>query len=135
MAPFGRNPWGLKILLHLLALACVPVSYRLGWQLGRRFWFAFIAGLITALIPDLYFYSGFVLSEVPHFFFGLLFCTLLLSALETMTAGWLIAALLVGSFSVLVRSESAHGANDRDRVLINEDHPGLEKPKTRRSAA
>ena len=107
MAPFGRNPWGLKILLHLLALACVPVSYRLGWQLGRRRWFAFLAGLITALIPDLYFYSGFVLSEVPHFFFGLLFCTLLLSALETMTAAWLIAALLVGSFSVLVRSESA----------------------------
>jgi 4-amino-4-deoxy-L-arabinose transferase-like glycosyltransferase len=107
MALFGRNPFGVKILLHLLAIACVPVSYRLGWQLGRRRWFAFLAGLITALIPDLYFYSNFVLSEVPHFFFGLLFCTLLLSALETMTVGWLIAALLVGSFSVLVRSESA----------------------------
>ena len=107
MAPFGRNPWGLKILLHLLAIACVPVSYRLGWQLGRQRWFAFFAGLITALIPDLYFYSGFALSEMPHFFFGLLFCTLLLSALETMATGWLIAAFLVGSFSVLVRSESA----------------------------
>jgi len=97
----------LKILLHLLAFACVPVSYRLGWQLGRRRWFAFFDGLITALIPDLYFYSGFALSEIPHFFFGLFFCTLLLSALETMTIGWLIAALLIGSFSVLVRSESA----------------------------
>ncbi len=107
MAPFGRNPWGLKVLLHLLAFACIPVSYRLGWQLGRRRWFAFLAGLFTALIPDLYFYSNFVLSEVPHFFFGLLFCTLLLSALDTMTLGWLVAALLVGSFSVLVRSESA----------------------------
>jgi len=107
IAAFGRNPWGLKILMHLLAFACVPVSYRLGWQLGRRRWFAFFAGLIIALIPDLYFYSGFVLSEVPHFFFGLLFCTCLLSALETMTSGWLIAALLVGSFSILVRSESA----------------------------
>jgi hypothetical protein len=107
IAPFGRNPWGLKILLHLLAFACIPVSYRLGWQLGRRRWFAFFAGLFTALIPDLYFYSNFVLSEIPHFFFGLLFCTLLLSALETMVIAWLIAALLVGSFSILVRSESA----------------------------
>ena len=105
MAIFGRNPLGLKILLHLLAFACVPVSYRIGWQLGRQRWFAFLAGLIIVLTPDLYFYSSFVLSEGPHFFFGLLFCTLLLSALETMTTGRLIAALLVGSFSVLVRSE------------------------------
>lgn len=106
MALFGRNPWGLKILIHLLAFACIPISYRLGWQLGRRRWFAFAVGLITVLGPDLYFYSNFVLSEVPHYFFVFLFCTLLLSALETMSAGWLIAALLVGSFSALVRSES-----------------------------
>ena len=107
MAVFGRNPWSLKILLHLLAFGCVPISYRLGWQLGKRRWFAFFTGLIAVLIPDLYFYSNFVLSEVPHFFFVLLFSTLFLSALETMALGWLIAALLVGAFSVLVRSESA----------------------------
>ena len=137
MEPFGRNPWGLKILLHLLAFACIPVSYRLGWQLGRRRWFAFVAGLFTVLIPDLYFYSNFVLSEVPHFFFGLLFCSFLLSALETMSARWLIAALLVGSFSILVRSESALAMligtvflvmkviwNSKFRESNNEQHPG-----------
>lgn len=103
---FRRNPWGLKILLHLLAMGCVPVSYRLGWQLGKRRWFAFAAGLLTTLNPDLYFYSSQALSDVPHFFFGLLFCTFLLSALEKLSIGWLIATMLVGSFSILLRSET-----------------------------
>ncbi len=106
MAPFGRNPLGLKFLLHLLAIACVPLSYRVGWQLGQRRWFAFAAGLLTALIPDLYAYSSFVLSEGPHVFAGLLFCTLLLSALRTLSPGWILATLMAGSFAVLVRSEN-----------------------------
>ena len=106
MVMFGRNPLGLKLLLHLLAFGCVPLSYRLGWQLGRRRWFAFAAGLLTALLPDLYAYSSYVLSEAPHAFFGLLFCTLLLSALETMSFGGILAALVSGSFDVLVRSEN-----------------------------
>ena len=34
MAPFGRNPWGLKVLCISWRLAAFP-HYRLGWQLGR----------------------------------------------------------------------------------------------------
>jgi hypothetical protein len=107
MAPFGRNPIGLQLLLHLLTIGCAPISYRLGWQLGRRRWFAFSAGLLTALIPDLYVYSSYVLSEGPDVFVGLLFCTLLLTALQTSSFGWILATLLTGSFAVLVRSENA----------------------------
>ena len=106
MAPFGRNPWGLKILLHLLAFGCIPLTYRLGWQLGRRRWFAFAVGLLTALLPDLYVYSSYVLSEAPDIFFALLYCTLLISALETLSPSWIVAAALAGSFTVLVRSEN-----------------------------
>ncbi len=106
MLLFGRNPWGIKILLHLFAIACVPVSYRLGWQLSKRRWFAFSAGLIAVLTPDLIFYSNYVMSDVPNAFLGLLFCTLLLSALETFSWKWLIAAMLVGSFSALFRPEN-----------------------------
>lgn len=107
MALFGRNPWGLKICLHLLAMACVPISYRLGWQLGRRRWFAFCAGLLTALSPDLLNYASHASSEVPHFFFGLLLCTLLISALETPSFGWILAALVAGALAVLVRPENS----------------------------
>ncbi len=106
MAPFGRNPWGLKVLLHLLAFGCIPLTNRLGWQLGRRRWFAFVVGLLTALLPDLYVYSSYVLSEAPDVFFALLYCTLLISALETLSPSWIVAAALAGSFTVLVRSEN-----------------------------
>ena len=106
MALFGRNPLGVKLALHLLAIGCVPLSYRLGWQLGRRRWFAFAAGLLTTLIPDLYAYSSYVLSEAPHVFVMLLFCTLLLSALKHPSLRWTFAALLAGSFAALVRPEN-----------------------------
>jgi 4-amino-4-deoxy-L-arabinose transferase-like glycosyltransferase len=103
---FGRNPWGFKLGLHLLAILSVPVSYRLGWQLSGRRWFAFLAGLIAVLTPDLLIYSNIVMSEVPNVFFSLLFCTLLISALETFAWVWLIAAMLAGSFCVLLRPEN-----------------------------
>lgn len=106
LALFGRNPWGVKLVLHALALGCVALSYRLGWQLGRRSWFAFSAALLTAFVPDLYAYSNYVLSEVPHVFSVMLFCTLLISALESLSPGWILGALLAGTFSILVRSES-----------------------------
>ena len=107
VAPFGKSPLGLKFLLHFLAFACIPINYRIGWQVGGRRWFAFFAGLLTILMPDLYLYSNMVVSEIPHVFFELLFITTLISALETMSFAWMVIALLVGSFSVLVRSESA----------------------------
>jgi hypothetical protein len=102
----GTNPWGMKILLHLVAIACVPVSYRLGWQLGGRRWFAFAAGLIALLTPDLFFYSNFVMSDLPNAFLGLLFCTLLISSLQTLSWKWLLATMLVASFAALFRPEN-----------------------------
>ena len=71
-----------------------------------RRWFAFVVGLLTALLPDLYVYSSYVLSEAPDVFFALLYCTLLISALETLSPSWIVAAALAGSFTVLVRSEN-----------------------------
>ena len=103
---FGRNPWGIKTLLHLLAIACVPVSYRLGWQLGKSTWVAFFSGLATALSPDLFLYSNILMSDLPNIFIVLVFCTLLISALETFESGWVIATMLMGSFATLFRSEN-----------------------------
>lgn len=103
---FGNNPQGVKLVLHLLAMACVPAAYRLGWQLGGTRWFAFSSGLIAALIPDLYIYSNFVMSDVPNMFFGLIFCSLLLSALESPTPIRLAAVLITGSFLALLRPEN-----------------------------
>lgn len=103
---FGRNPWGLKLLLHLLAFASVALAYHLGWQLNRKYWFAFLAGLLTVLTPDIYLSSNAVMSEVPNLFFVLLFCVLLLTALETLTFRWILATMLVGSFAVLIRTEN-----------------------------
>lgn len=96
----------MKLLLHLLAFLCVPLSYILGWQLVRKYWFAFLAGLLTALTPDLFFYSNYVMSEMPNIVFMLLYCVLLLSAIETLSPKWIIAAMLVGSFTVLIRTEN-----------------------------
>lgn len=103
---FERNPLGMKLLLHLLAIACVPLAYRLGWQISKRPSLAFGAGLIAVLTPDLMFYSSYVMSDLPNIFFGLLFCTLLFSALETFSWKWLLAVMLTGSFAVLFRSEN-----------------------------
>ena len=103
---FGRNPWGIKMLLHLLAIACVPVSYRISWQLCKNQTVAFVCGLVVALSPDLFFYSNFVMSDLPNLFFVLVFCTLLISALETFEFRWVISAMLLASFSTLFRSEN-----------------------------
>ncbi|HXF85690.1 MAG TPA: phospholipid carrier-dependent glycosyltransferase [Anaerolineales bacterium] len=103
---FGRNPWGMKALLHILALACIPLTYWLAWQLRPRAKFAFGAGLLAALTPDLYFYSNYVMSEIPNIFFLLLYCTFLLAAIKTLHTGWITASLLTGSFLILLRSEN-----------------------------
>src|SRR5204863_4835242 len=42
---FGRNAWGMKIFLHLIALACIPVCYWLGWFFSRNHWVAILSGL------------------------------------------------------------------------------------------
>jgi len=103
---FGRNPWGMKIFLHVIAIACVPLSYRLGWQLGKNQWVAFASGLLAVLTPDIFFYSDVVMSDLPNMFLVLLFCTVMISALETFRFRWVIAAMLVASFATLLRTEN-----------------------------
>ncbi len=103
---FGRNPAGMKIMLHLLALACIPVGYRLGWQISRNRGVAFLSGLAAVLSPDLYFYANYVMTDVPNMLLVLLFCTFLLSAIESMQARWIFATLLTSSFAILLRSEN-----------------------------
>lgn len=103
---FGRNAWGLKILLHLIALASIPVAYRLGWQLSKNYLVAFLSGLVVALSPDMFFYSNNLMSDVPNLFLVLLCCSLLFSTLERPTLVGILATLLVGSFATLLRSEN-----------------------------
>ncbi|MDD2921000.1 MAG: glycosyltransferase family 39 protein [Anaerolineales bacterium] len=103
---FGRNPWGVKSILHSLAVASVLVGYGLGWRLFKRRSFAFFAGLIIVLMPEMYLYLNVVLSDVPNIFFGLLFCLLLLSALETPSWKNVIACMLTASFAALTRPEN-----------------------------
>jgi 4-amino-4-deoxy-L-arabinose transferase-like glycosyltransferase len=106
MAIFGRNPWGLKIYLHLLAMACIPLCYLLGWQLSGKRWFAFLSGSIAVLTPDLYLYSNLVMSEIPNIFFGLAYLVVLVLALETFQWTWLISSMVIGAFTALVRPEN-----------------------------
>jgi len=103
---FGRSAWGMKVLLKLAALACIPVSYQLGWQLSRRKSLAFLSGLIGLLTPDLYVYSNFIMSDLFNLLAVLLFCVLLLAAIERPTRGRQLAALLMGTLATLLRSEN-----------------------------
>lgn len=103
---FGRNVWGMKILLHLISLGCIPICYRLGWQISHNRWVAFLSALTFMITPDAYSYSNYVMSDMPNIFIVLLFCTLLWSALETMAPKWIFAALLASSIATLLRSEN-----------------------------
>jgi hypothetical protein len=103
---FGNNPAGVKLVLHLLAIACVPIAYLLGWQLEGRRGFAFGAGMIALLTPDLMFYSNAVYSDVLNVFFGLLFLVLLFSALHSMSLMRLLSLFLIASFLVLLRPDN-----------------------------
>ena len=105
-ALFGRNPWGVKILLHLMALVLVPLSYRIGWQLSGKRKIAFLTGLAVALLPDLFFFSNFLMSDLPNLVIVSAFTTLLISALQTGGKKWIFSALLIASFGALLRSEN-----------------------------
>ncbi len=103
---FGNNAWGIKILLHLFAIACLLPAYRLGWQLSGSQAVAFTAGLLVVFSPDIMAYASVVMSDVPNIFFVLTFLTLLVSALQKPERKWIFSTLLVGSFAVLLRSEN-----------------------------
>jgi hypothetical protein len=106
VALFGRNPWGVKVFLHILALALVPLSYRIGWQLSSRRKIAFLVGFAAALMPDLYFFSNFLMSDLPNMVVVSTFTTLLISAIQTGRKRWIFGALLTASFGALLRSEN-----------------------------
>lgn len=106
IALFGRNPWGMKALLHLMAIACVALNYRLAWQLSGRRWIAFLTGFVTLLLPDLFFFSNYVMSDLPNIFLISLFSTLLISAIQTYKRHWIFSAFLSTSFAILLRSEN-----------------------------
>jgi 4-amino-4-deoxy-L-arabinose transferase-like glycosyltransferase len=103
---FGTDPTGVKLTLHLFAIACVPLLYRLGWQLFKRRSFAFFSGLIAILMPEMYLFSNFVMSEVLNVFFTLAYCSLLIAALETFSWKNSSACMLTGSFAALLRPEN-----------------------------
>ncbi len=103
---FGKNPWGIKILLHLIALACIPLFYRLGWQVSKRRSIALVSGLVIANSPDIFFYTNYPMTEIPNIFLVLLFCTLLISAAEKMRLPWMISMMLAASFATMLRSEN-----------------------------
>lgn len=103
---FGNNAWGIKILLHLLAFACLFPAYRLGWQWSGSYAIALIAGFLVVFSPDLMAYASVVMSDVPNILLVLTFLTLHVSALQKPGPGWVFATLLTGSFAVLLRSEN-----------------------------
>jgi 4-amino-4-deoxy-L-arabinose transferase-like glycosyltransferase len=103
---FGRNPWGLKIFLHLLGIGCVLLAYLISWQLSNNSRLSFLTGFITFLIPDLYYASTYVMSDLANIFFVLLFCLFVLIALKRRTLKWYLWAFFEGSFLVLLRPEN-----------------------------
>ncbi len=103
---FGNNAWGIKILLHLIAFACLFPAYRLGWQWSGSYTIALIAGFWVVFSPDLMAYASVVMSDVPNVFLVLTFLTLHVSALQKPEPKWVFATLLTGSFAVLLRSEN-----------------------------
>ncbi len=105
-ALFGRNPWGMKLLLHSLAIACVALNYRLAWQLSGKRWVAFLTGLTTLFLPDLFFFSNYLMSDLPNIFLISLFSTLLISAMQTYQRRWIYSSFMAASFAILLRSEN-----------------------------
>jgi hypothetical protein len=54
----------------------------------------------------MFFYSNYLMSDVPNLFSVLLFCSLLISTLERPTLPVMLALMLTGSFATLLRSEN-----------------------------
>lgn len=103
---FPENPQGIKLLLHLISLAYIPLCYKLGWQLSGNRLLAILSGLFVANSPDIYFYSNYVMSEIPNIFFILLFCNLLISANLQPSLKFILPLMLTASFATLIRSEN-----------------------------
>jgi hypothetical protein len=103
---FGRNAWGIKILLHLLGIGCVPLAYAICWKLSKKSALSFITGLLVILIPDMYFLSNFVMADIINIFFILLMLLFFIIALKTKAMKWYVSTLLVISYLILLRPEN-----------------------------
>ncbi len=102
----GNNPAGVKFILHLFAIGCVPLAYGLAWRLYNRRIFAFFSGALLLFIPEMYQYSNIVMSDVPNVFFVLAYCLVLLTACDTLSPRHVIFSMLIGAFAVLLRPEN-----------------------------
>ncbi|MCP4142036.1 MAG: glycosyltransferase family 39 protein, partial [Chloroflexi bacterium] len=103
---FGRNPWGMKIFLHLFAIACIPLAYKIAWQLTKSERAAFLSGFFAMLSPDLMLYSNYLWSDLINLFAALLYLTALFSALKKPTFSRIFALMLINSMAILFRTES-----------------------------
>lgn len=103
---FGRNPWGMKIFLHLFAISCIPLAYKIGWQLTKRERVAFLSGFFAMLSPDLIFYANYLWSDLINLFAALVYLTALLSALKKPTFLRILALMIINSMAILFRTES-----------------------------
>ena len=103
---FGRNPWGMKVFLHLFAIACTPLAYKIGWQLTKREKVAFLSGFFAMSSPDLMLYSNYLWSDLINLFAALVYLTALLSSLKKPTFSRILALMIINSMAILFRTES-----------------------------
>jgi len=103
---FGRNPWGMKIFLHLFAILCIPLAYKIGWQLTKREGVAFLSGFFAMLSPDLMLYANYLWSDLINLFAALVYLTALLSSLKKPTFLRILALMLINAMAILFRTES-----------------------------
>lgn len=103
---FGRNPWGMKLLLHLFAIGCVYFGFQITWLLAKKRSLAFGVGMITLLLPDLYFYANYVMSDLPNIFLVLMFTTFYLESVDKSTFRNILLMFLAGTFAFILRSEN-----------------------------
>jgi hypothetical protein len=103
---FGRNPWGMKILLHLFAISCVPLAYKIGWQLTQKTKVAFLAGFFAMLTPDIMLYTNYLWSDLINLTAVLIFTTALLSALRKPTFLRIFVSMFIGAMATLFRTEN-----------------------------
>ncbi|MBT3337718.1 MAG: hypothetical protein HN855_12940 [Anaerolineae bacterium] len=103
---FGRNPWGMKIFLHLIAISCAPLAYKIGWQITRKGNVAFISGFLAMLSPDVLLYSNYLWSDMINLTFVLVYITAFLSALKNPTFLRILISMLFGTMATLFRTEN-----------------------------
>jgi 4-amino-4-deoxy-L-arabinose transferase-like glycosyltransferase len=76
----------LQLVNLICGCALMPVAFFLARQLRMRFLTALSASLLLAFLPNIWFYGGTALSDVPSLTIVLLACALLLKGREDRTA-------------------------------------------------